>query len=97
MEAGVWVPAGWAPLYGAEEGNSHSFKQLCAGEWEGVLLGPGHSFNGLRRRYYPPHWADGETEAQKGDVTCPAGFVTEQEFLTLAIGVLPQCLCLPWR
>lgn len=56
-----------------------------------------HSFNDLWRRYYSSHWADGKTEAWKGDVTCPAGFVTGQEFLTLGTGVLPQYLCLAWR
>ena len=55
-----------------------------------------HSFNDLWRRYYSSRWADGKTEAWKGDVTYPAGFVTGQ-FLTLGTGVLPPYLCLPWR
>lgn len=40
------------------------------------------------RRYCFPHWTGGETGAQKGNVTCPAGFVAWQEFLTLGEGAL---------
>lgn len=39
-------------------------------------------------RYYSSHWADGKTEAWKGDVTLPSWFCDRAvEFLTLGTGV----------
>lgn len=50
--------------------------------------GPFNPRNGLGRKF--PHGTLREMEAQKGDVTYPAGLVTEQEWLTVGKGVLPR-------